>query len=194
MKTKSSAKYIATLVVTLCFFVASSPLFAIIDVFTEIEPSRKAQGYHKQVKLTKQRDGKLLLTLPKIEGNSELRAWLVVCDKPRGDGHRNFRYEVHWPESKANKSDIQLVTPINFDGCGTANLHITVDLASRSYIVLGGYYDDGTFSTVNLPAFLEALDRTPKDEKSGADQPATAPELKPDGKEKPKPESELHPQ
>ena len=159
MKTKSSTKCIATLLVAVCFFVALNPLFAIIEVYTEIEPSEKAEGYHKKLVLRKLRDDKLLLTLPKIDGDSELRAWLVVCDKPREKGQRNFRYEVHWAESKANKSDIQLVVPIKFDDRRTANLHLTTDLASRSYVVFGGSFDDGTFSTVNLPAFLEALDQ-----------------------------------
>ena len=164
MKTKSSTKCIATLLVTVCFFAASNPLLAIIDLYTEIGPSDEAEGYHKKLALTKRRDDKLLLTLPKIDGDSETRAWLVVCDKPRGKGQRHVRYEVHWPESKANKSDIQLVTPIKFDDRGTANIHITTDLASRSYVVFGGFFDDGTFSTVNLPAFHEALDRTNKGE------------------------------
>jgi hypothetical protein len=189
MTTKSSTKCIATLLVTLCVFAAPSPLFAVIDVFTEIEPSDEA-GYHKKLVLTKQRDDKLLLTLPKLDGNPELQAWLVVCDRPRGKGQRNFRYEVHWPESKASKSDIQLVIPVKFDDRGTANLHITTDLASRSYLVFGGFFDDGTFSTVNLPAFLEALDQKPKGEQVGAEQPATAPESKPEGDSKLEPESE----
>ncbi|MDB4437984.1 hypothetical protein N9195_00180 [bacterium] len=190
MRTKSPFKCLTTLLVALCFFVASNPLLAIIDVYTEIEPSEEAEGYHKKLKLRKERDNKLLLTLPKIGGNPELKAWLVICDKPRGKGHRNFRYEVHWRESKANKSDIQLVVPISFDDRGNANLHLSVDLASRSYVVFGGYFDDGTFSTVNLPAFLEAIDLTPKGEQGGAEQPAAALESKSEGEKKPSPEAE----
>ena len=155
------------LIFGLCFIVASNPLFAIIDVFTEIEPSERKQGYHTKLSLKRHGDDKLLLTLPKLGGNSQVHAWLVVCEKARGEGARNFRYEVHWPESKANKSDIQLVIPINFDESGTANLHLAEDLVSRSYVVFGGYYDDGAFSTVNLPAFLKALDRKPKGEQDG---------------------------
>lgn len=187
MKTRSSTKGIFTFLAA-CFFVASNPLFAIIDVYTEIEPSEEAEGYHKKLVLTKQRDDKLLLTLPKLDGDSEI-AWLVVCKKPREKGQRNFRYEVHWPESKANKADIQLVIPIEFDESGTANIHITTELASRSYVVFGGFFNDGTFSTVNLPAFLEALDRTHKGEQDGPEQPATAPESKPEGEKEPNPES-----
>lgn len=188
MKTRSSTKGIFTFLAA-CFIIASNPLFAIIDLYTEIEPSEEAEGYHKKLVLTKQRDDKLLLTLPKIDDDSETRAWLVVCDKARGKGQRNFRYEVHWPECKANKSDIQLVIPIKFDDRGTANIHITTDLASRSYVVFGGFFDDGTFSTVNLPAFHEALNRTHKGEQDGADQPATAHESKPEGEKQTNPES-----
>ncbi len=173
MKTRSSTKGIATCLAA-CFFVGSNPLLAIIDLYKEIGPSENAKGYHKKVVLTKQRDDKLLLTLPKIDGDSETRAWLVVCDGPRGKGQRNFRYEVHWPNSKANKADIQLVVPIKFDDRGTANLHITTELASRSYVVFGGSFDDGTFSTVNLPAFLEALDRAHKGKQDVAGNPLDA--------------------
>ncbi len=162
--------------VVLSFFAASNPLFAYIDIFQEIEPSNK---YHTKLILKKQKHDNLLLTLPKVKGATDLQAWLVVCEKPREKGRRNFRYEVRWPESKANKSDIELVIPIKFEKSGIANIQLTDDLASRSYIVFGRcFMDGGTFYTVNLPAFRKALDKQPKGEQVVDPNRSTAPLLK----------------
>ena len=60
---------------------------------------------------------------------------------------------------KATSADIELVSPVKFESDGIAKLQLTRDLASRSYIVFGGFYDDGEFATVNLPAFMKALDK-----------------------------------
>lgn len=143
---------------TNCSFVfvlllAFSPAWAIIDIFVEIAPSDTAKGHHNKVKLEKKQDGKLLLTLTQI---SDMKAWLVVCEKTRGKGARNFRYEVDWSTLRTKKKDIKLVTPIAFNK-GTASLQFTDDRVARSYIVFGGHDDDGTFYTVNLPAFRRAL-------------------------------------
>lgn len=165
----------ATIAIIFTLLAASNPLFAIMDRFEEIEPSNEIEGYHTKLRLKKQGDGKLLLTLPRIETDPVHQAWLVVCKKPRGKGRRNFRYEVYWPESKANKLDIESVFPIKFEKSGKANIQLTDDLASRSYIVFGGHFDDGTFYTVNLPAFRKALDEAPKGEQQGgADTSSTA--------------------
>lgn len=45
-----------------------------------------------------------------------------------------------------------------------------------------------------LPGAEEPAAKTPKSEQGGADQPATAPESKSEGKKKPKPESKVRPQ
>lgn len=141
---------------TLSFFATSGAVFAIIDIFVEIRPSEKAEGYHTKMKLKKQGDGMLLLTLPKLDEPS-MEAWLVVCKKARGDGHRNFRYQVNWQKSKAKAKDIELVTRLKFDRNGIAHVQLTPDLASRSYIVFGGFFDDGTFRTVDIPAFQKVI-------------------------------------
>lgn len=47
---------------------------------------------------------------------------------------------------------------------------------------------------INLIGEFEAVLRKPKAQQDGADQPATAPESKSEGEEKPKPESEVRPQ
>ena len=148
---------IVIITAALSLIMGLGPLFAFVDVFSEVAPSDKPEGYHTKVKLRKQGGDNWILTLPRVGGIPEAQAWLVVCKEARGDGHRNFRYDVHWLESTANKPDIQLVVPIKFDGKGSANLQLTDDLLSRSYVVFGGYYDDGAFSTVNLPAFRKAL-------------------------------------
>lgn len=147
----------AIVIAALSLCIASNSLFAIIDVFVEIGPSENPEGYHTKLQLEKYGEGNILLTLPKIDGNSDLEAWLVVCEKARGEGRRNFRYEVHWPESKANKQDVNLVTPIKFEEKGFAKIQMTRDMAFRSYIVFGGHFDDGTFYTVDLPGFLKEM-------------------------------------
>ena len=145
----------------LCFLVASGPLFAIRDFFVEIGPSGKTVGYHTKMKLEMQRDGRLLLTLPKMD-DSGLGAWLVVCKKARGERSIDFRYEIDWRKSQAKSMDVELVSPLKFGREGKVFVHLTPDLASRSYVVFGGFFDDGTFWTVNLPAFLDAIRKNGK--------------------------------
>lgn len=149
--TKSLWKYCSFIFVLLLI---ASPIWAVIDIFVEIAPSDKAKGHHNNVKFEKKQDGKLVLTLTQI---SDLKAWLVVCEKERGKGARDFRYEVNWSTLIAKKKDIKLVAPVAF-GKGVASLKFTGDRASRSYIVFGGHFDDGTFYTVNLPAFHRAME------------------------------------
>ena len=137
---------------------ASNPLWAIVDIFSEIGPSDKAEGFHAKIKLEPKGEEKILLTLPNLpEKVPASLAWLVVCKEERSDGNRNFRYQVNWFSGKATSADIQIVAPIKFGKDGIANLELTRDLASRSYIVYGGHYRDGAFATLNLPAFLRAL-------------------------------------
>jgi len=148
------------IITLLCFLAASGSLYAIIDLYVEIAPSKDTKGYHTKIELEKQKDGRLLLTLQHLEDSHPgLQAWLVVCTKERGKGSRNFRYEVDWRKSSAKKKDIELVSPVRFGDAGVANLQLTEDLASRSYIVFGGFFDDGTFYTVDIPAFQRNLDK-----------------------------------
>ena len=148
-----------TTLTMLLLVAASSPLWAIIDIFTEIAPSKEADGYHSKMKVAAEGDDKVMVTLPKYwDDTFGNLAWLVVCKKERKDGNRNFRYQVDWLRCTSKSADIELVTPVNFGEDGNIKLHLNKDLASRSYIVFGGFYDDGEFATVNLPAFLKILD------------------------------------
>ena len=79
-----------------------------------------------------------------------------MCEKERVRGARNFRQEVDWSTSNARENDIELVARLAFAN-GVASLQLTEELCSRSYIVFGGHFDDGTFHTVNLPAFQRAM-------------------------------------
>ena len=161
---------IAIIIAAFSFFATSGSLFAFINAAVEISPngvklvspfeadlSDKHKDYQNKVKLTKQEDGKLLLTLPQIGGN-RLEAVLVVCKEARKDGNRNFRNEIHWPETKADSPDIELIVPVRFEKGEMANIQLTEDLASRSYVVFGGFFLDGTFYTIDLPSYLKALD------------------------------------
>ena len=147
------------LLTLMCLVAVSSPLWAIIDIFTEIVPSDKAEGYHTKIKLEKDGAEKVLVTLPRYgEESFEMDAWLVVCKEERKDGNRNFRYQVDWMRCKATSKDIEMVVPVEFGGEGIATFQLDEDKASRSYIVFGGFFDDGEFATVNLPAFLKAME------------------------------------
>ena len=64
----------------LIMIMSIGPLGAIIDVFSEITPSEKKQGYHSNLKLSRDKGGDYLLKLPhpnKDDGTFEL---LLFCD------------------------------------------------------------------------------------------------------------------
>ena len=186
------------IIIAVFSFFAPGCIFGFIDVLVEIDPSgsrivspfeselpAEHDGYHTKVNLKKQGDGKLLLRLPKVEGD-HLDAWFVICKEARKPGILNFR-QVHLPGADARKRDVELVVPVRFEKNGFANIQLTGDQASRSYIVFGGRHDDGASYTVNLPAFLKALGEQAEGERGGAEQPAAAPEseLKSDAKSQP---------
>lgn len=99
-------------------------------------------------------------------------------------------------------------TRVSKDGkrltCGCALVTVTqsaeVDLSrwigctgTLSFRATGFYRSSGKRFSENIELKFNITDPT-KSEQDGAKQPATAPESKPEGKEKPKPESEVRPQ
>jgi len=146
MKTTTASALFLTLI--------SGLLWAEVDAFVEIAPSKDVEPHPTKVRLEEQKNGKLLLTLTRI---GDLEAWLVVCEKARGRGATNFRYDINWMTSTARKKGIDSIAPIAFTKEGVASLQLTDDLATRSYIVYGGHFKDGTFYTVDVPAFRKNL-------------------------------------
>ena len=133
----------------------SAPLFAIFSAYERIIPSSEDQEYHPKVKFYQVKENQYILELSNVTKS----AWLVVCSEEREEQKRELRPLI-WKAPGFDSDDIELVSPLKIREDRSAQIHLSDDLASRSYVALDfptPVMDGGYYYTIDIPEFYRHL-------------------------------------
>lgn len=133
----------------------ASPLFAVSSAFERVTPSSEERDYHPKVTLEVTEENKYLLGI----SNIGKEAWLVVCFEARKENEREFR-KLIWKMPGARSDDIMLIVPLKINEDGTAQIHLSEELVSRSYVAIdfpNPVFDGDFYYTIDIPQFHKHL-------------------------------------
>ena len=191
--------------IAIAIFLVSSSAHARFSEFVHVQPAMeknpvemKRHGFTSPiVTLTRQSaaEFKVTIILPprnRIQGRS---FWLVQSKTPLEGGQLNFRKQIWKHILKMEQSDGFTIAELPIPGKAETSLSVTISASEAQNTYLYCDYpqmvtDGGCYFCFDLPAYYKQKQA----EQGGADQPATAPESKPEGEENAKPVPEVRSQ